>query len=110
MSSSEQSEQPSDQQSDQPPPVYSRTHIELKILGPSHELRNGICFSDLPVTTTIAELKLRIQQELPSHPSPERQRLIYLGRVLQPDSETLIHFLSQNIVRHVIWVGADDKC
>ena len=98
MSSSDQP--PQQQSSEQALPVYPRTCIELKILGPSHELRNGIVFSDLPISITIADLKLKIQQELPSHPSPERQRLIYLGRVLQPDSETLVHFLGQNIVRH----------
>jgi hypothetical protein len=104
MSSSDQQPQ-QQQQSEQTPPVYPRTLIELKILGPAHELRNGIVFSDLPVSITIADLKLKIQQELPSHPPPERQRLIYLGRVLQPDSETLVHFLSENIVRHIIWIS-----
>src|SRR5947207_234137 len=102
MSASDQ--QPQQQQSEQSPSISPRTRIELKILGPSHELRNGIVFSDLPVNITVADLKIKIQQELPSHPAPERQRLIYLGRVLQPDSETLVHFLSQNIVRRFIWI------
>jgi len=90
----------------------SRQLIDIKILGPSEELRTGIQLSGIPKTTTIAELKEKIQTELPSHPSPTKQRLIYLGRVLQPDNETLLHFFGENIVRiliHISVIGVDTK-
>lgn len=81
-----------------PAPDNPRRLIDIKILGPSEELRNGIQFTGIPKTITIAELKERIQNELPSHPAPTKQRLIYLGRVLQPETETLLHFLGESSV------------
>ena len=91
---------------------HPRQLIDIKIVGPSEELRNGIQFSGVPKTTTIGELKDKIQNELPSRPSPTKQRLIYLGRVLQPDTETLLHFFGENIVRillHMSVYGKDTK-
>jgi hypothetical protein len=48
---------------------------------------------------TIGELKERIAAQLPSHPAPQRQRLIYLGRNLQPDTENLAHYFGDSVVR-----------
>lgn len=98
----------SEQQDTQPTTQF----IDIKILGPSEELRNGIQFNGIPKTFTIAELKERIQNELPSRPAPAKQRLIYLGRVLQPDDQTLAHFFGENVVRiliHLSLRGVDTR-
>ncbi|RMD41063.1 hypothetical protein DV735_g4064, partial [Chaetothyriales sp. CBS 134920] len=43
----------------------------------------------VPVSTTIAALKARLQQELLEHPLPHEQRLIYQGRPLLNNNATL---------------------
>lgn len=73
--------------------------VDIRITGPSEELRNGILFPGIPKSITIGQLKERISAELPSHPPAHRQRLIYLGRALQPDTEKLSHYFGENIVR-----------
>ncbi|KAH5717847.1 hypothetical protein HBI18_170610 [Parastagonospora nodorum] len=63
--------------------------LNLKILSPSTEVEGGVSFTDLPTTTTIKELRRRIQDAVPSKPAPERMRLIYRGRVVANDADTL---------------------
>ncbi|KEF53167.1 uncharacterized protein A1O9_10615 [Exophiala aquamarina CBS 119918] len=48
------------------------------------------------LSTTIASLRNRIQSELPEHPPPHLQRLIYQGRRLQHDEATLGEILKLN--------------
>lgn len=64
-------------------------NINLKILSPSAEVEGGITFTDLPSSTTIKELRSRIQDAVASKPAPERMRLIYRGRVVANDADTL---------------------
>ncbi|KIW90117.1 uncharacterized protein Z519_09548 [Cladophialophora bantiana CBS 173.52] len=71
----------SPQPPDQPPPDQDHVHLRITYLvtgnpRPPHYLRN------LHLNTTIAALKERIQSELPEHPTPPEQRLIYQGRPL----------------------------
>jgi len=40
-------------------------------------------------SSRIGDLRQQIQQLLPSHPSPDRQRLLYLGRALVDNEQTL---------------------
>jgi hypothetical protein len=63
--------------------------INLKVLSPSTEVEGGVTFADLPTTTTIKELRSRIQDAVPSRPATERMRLIYRGRVVANDADTL---------------------
>tara|TARA_R110002003_G_scaffold107_9_gene9027 strand:- start:4449 stop:4718 length:270 start_codon:yes stop_codon:yes gene_type:complete len=63
--------------------------INLKVLSPSTEVEGGVAFADLPTTTTIKELRSRIQDAVPSRPATERMRLIYRGRVVANDADTL---------------------
>jgi hypothetical protein len=65
------------------------TTVNLKVLSPSAEVEGGITFPDLPATTTIQELRSRIQDAVPSKPATERMRLIYRGRVVANDADTL---------------------
>lgn len=105
MSSSEQPATP-------PAGQESRQLIDIKIIGPHEEVRTGIEFKEVPKTSTVGELKERIEATLSSHPPPNKQRLIFLGRVLQPDTETLLHFFGENLVSpallHFRYIGRDN--
>ena len=63
--------------------------INLKILSPSTEVEGGVNLADVPASTTVKELRSRIQDAAPSKPAPERMRLIYRGRVVANDADTL---------------------
>ncbi|MCJ1353357.1 MAG: hypothetical protein MMC33_003343 [Icmadophila ericetorum] len=63
--------------------------ITLYVLSPSTEVPNRLTFPDTPVSTTIGELKQKIQEIVATKPAPERQRLIYRARPLVQDSATL---------------------
>jgi hypothetical protein len=63
--------------------------INLKILSPSTEVEGGVHLADIPASTTVKELRSRIQDAAPSRPAPERMRLIYRGRVVANDADTL---------------------
>lgn len=65
--------------------------LNLRILSPSSEVEGGITFSSLSTATTVAQLRERIQDAIPSRPAPERMRLIYRGRVVANDGDTLEH-------------------
>ncbi|KAL1637954.1 hypothetical protein SLS56_000511 [Neofusicoccum ribis] len=60
--------------------------VDVRVLSPSPEADGGINFAALPASTTIAELKAKIKDALPSHPAPDRMRIIYLGRVVMNDT------------------------
>ncbi|KAL1598649.1 hypothetical protein SLS60_007789 [Paraconiothyrium brasiliense] len=72
--------------------------VNLKILSPSAEVEGGIHLVDLPANTTIRELRQRIQDVAPSRPAIDRMRLIYRGRVVANDNDTLANvFGAENI-------------
>ncbi|KAL6237794.1 hypothetical protein BDW75DRAFT_203145 [Aspergillus navahoensis] len=61
----------------------------LHVLCPSLPPPNRFTFTNLPLSSTIADLKVRISQTVPSRPTPNNQRLLYLGKLLSDDSVTL---------------------
>ncbi|OAL71832.1 hypothetical protein A7D00_3863 [Trichophyton violaceum] len=63
--------------------------IVLHILSPSFDSQRRLTFNNLPLSTTILEVKSKIMEELPSRPLPENQRLIYRGRCLSDNSQNL---------------------
>jgi hypothetical protein len=76
------------------PPPDSSDHVNLRVIylltgnpRPPHPLGR------VSLNTTVASLKDRIQSELPEHPSPQLQRLIYQGRPLLRNEATLRHVL-----------------
>ena len=74
--------------------------IDLKLLSPSSDVpASGLFFENLPTTTTLGDLRAKITAALPSHPPPARQRLIYFGRVLQRDDDTLAGVFGENNVK-----------
>ncbi|OJJ45696.1 hypothetical protein ASPZODRAFT_143583 [Penicilliopsis zonata CBS 506.65] len=68
--------------------------IALHILCPSLPPPNRFTFKDLHLSTTVAELKARISETLPSQPPAENQRLIYRGKSLSNNVITLQEILS----------------
>ena len=76
--------------------------VNLRILSPSTELQGGLSFPDLPATTTIQELRTRIQDTAPSKPAPDRMRLIYRGRVIANEADTLATVFGAENVRHCV--------
>ncbi|KAK2850692.1 hypothetical protein FQN49_005416, partial [Arthroderma sp. PD_2] len=63
--------------------------IVLHVVSPSFDAQRRITFNDLPLSTTISEVKAKITKELPSRPPPENQRLIYRGKPLSDNNEVL---------------------
>ena len=83
-------------------PLGSRSAAQtilLHVLSPSTEVPNKLIFSDVPTSTTVAELKTRICNTVPSRPALERQRLIYRGKALVKEGATLAEIFSQETVR-----------
>jgi hypothetical protein len=81
--------------------------INLKVLSPSTEVEGGVSFPDLPATTTVQELRSRIQDAVPSKPATERMRLIYRGRVVANDADTLGHVFGADNVRAGLLTATD---
>ena len=72
----------------QPPPEKDHANLRVTYLitgnpRPPHSLGN------VHLNTTVAALKAKIQSELPEHPSPSEQRLIYQGRPLLRNDASL---------------------
>lgn len=49
---------------------------------------------ELPVSLTIADLRARLTQAMPSHPAPATQRLFFLGRRLMNDNMTIAEVIN----------------
>jgi hypothetical protein len=73
--------------------------IILHILSPSLQAPNRITLNQLPLTTKIGELKDHIYRTVASQPRPETQRLIYRGKPLLNDGETLQNIVEPSEVR-----------
>ncbi len=86
---------PSSTESSSPKP---RT-IFLHVLSPSSEVPKKLTFPSIPVATTIGELKSRIQDAIATRPAPGKQRLIYRGKALVRDTDTMIEVFGQDAVR-----------
>lgn len=64
-------------------------NIALHMLCPSLPPPSRFTLSDLPRSTTVAGLKIRISESVQSQPSPESQRLIYRGKPIVNSHESL---------------------
>ncbi|EXJ62267.1 hypothetical protein A1O7_02700 [Cladophialophora yegresii CBS 114405] len=71
-------------------PPLEKDHVNLRVTylvtgdpRPPHSLGN------VHLNTTIADLRAKIRSELPEHPAPTEQRLIYQGRPLLRNEATL---------------------
>ncbi|KAE9970287.1 hypothetical protein EG327_010319 [Venturia inaequalis] len=82
-------------------PPDGRTTIDVKILSPSPEVgTGGLQLKNIAVNTTIGALKAAIAESIPSHPGPERQRLIYLGRALARDDDQLLTVFGRETIQN----------
>jgi hypothetical protein len=73
--------------------------LNLRILSPSPDLDGGINLTQLPTTTTVADLRRRIQDAVPSRPAPDSMRLIYRGKVVADDASTLADVFGADNIR-----------
>ncbi|KAL3481979.1 hypothetical protein BJX99DRAFT_217913 [Aspergillus californicus] len=63
--------------------------IVLHVLCPSLPTPRRITFNDIPLSATIAYLKSRLSESIPSRPSSDQQRLLYMGKPVSDDQVTL---------------------
>lgn len=73
--------------------------VNLKILSPSPEVEGGVQLPDLAASTTVRELRQRIHDAAPSRPATDRMRLIYRGRVVANDNDTLLVVFGADNIR-----------
>ncbi|KFA64717.1 hypothetical protein S40285_05268 [Stachybotrys chlorohalonatus IBT 40285] len=74
--------------------------VNIQIVSPSVGVTRPLLFSALPISTTVKELKERIRQTLPLRPADENQRLIYHGRAIIRETETLEDVLGPAAVKN----------
>ncbi|KAF1993732.1 hypothetical protein P154DRAFT_502955 [Amniculicola lignicola CBS 123094] len=72
--------------------------IDLKILSPSTEVDGDINLPDLPTATTVTELRQLLQNAIATKPTTERMRLIYRGRVVASDDDSLRDVFGQDAI------------
>lgn len=81
--------------------------IDLKVLSPSTEVDADMFFVKLPASTTVAELKLKIKDQIATKPAVERMRLIYRGRVMAKESDTMTDVFGRDevntVLLYVVW-------
>ncbi|KAL9615148.1 MAG: hypothetical protein Q9167_000354 [Letrouitia subvulpina] len=82
------------------PPEPSTQKILLHVLSPSTEVPNKLTFPDVPTSTTVRELKSKIQDAVPSKPDPARQRLIYRGKPLTKEHLSLKDVFTQEVINN----------
>ena len=79
-----------DTDADKPPSGTMEDTFTLQVLSQSVGVNGPLTLPDLPVTTTVAELKSKIRDKLlPASADEARQRLIYRGRLLIRSDETM---------------------
>ena len=83
------------------PPPDPPTSITLRVKVPPGHVPGGAdefsLGTDIPVAFKIGQIRERIQGAIPSSPTPERQRLLYGGRALVDNGQTVADAL--NIAR-----------
>ena len=78
--------------------------IDLKVLSPSTEVAGDINLPQIPASTTVKELRLKLQDAIPSRPVTDRMRLIYRGKVVANEMDTLSDVFGADNVRERIHV------
>lgn len=71
-----------------------RLSFALHVISAGSE--SPLSFSSLPATTTVSELKAKIRDALPSR--PDHQRLIYRGRLISRETDTMLDVFGQEAV------------
>lgn len=76
--------------------------IVLHVLCPSLPPPGRFTFHDLTLSTSVASLKSRISESVPSRPPTTIQRLIYCGKPITNDAQTLKTVLEPVEVSHLM--------
>lgn len=71
--------------------------INVSVKTPNVELSTSL--QNVPLSTTIRELKQMIRENAPTQPAENRQRLIFHGRPLLRDEQALVDALGENMIR-----------
>lgn len=79
-------------------PPAGELHVNISIVSPSLGVNAPLSFSDLPVSTTVGQLKQKIRDALDSKPSNDRQRLIHQGKLLAKEHETFLEVFGEQRV------------
>lgn len=82
------------------PPEEAPLLVNIQIISPSIGVNGPLSFPGLPATTTtVADLKQRVRDALPTlKPVNEHQRMIFNGRLLARENETLQDFFGEQKV------------
>ena len=72
--------------------------INVKVLSQLPEPDGLIHFENLPVTTTVGELKVKVRDHAASKPAVEDQRFIYRGRLMARENDTLMDVFGRDAV------------
>ncbi|KAI0434729.1 hypothetical protein F5Y09DRAFT_337396 [Xylaria sp. FL1042] len=85
--------------SDQAKAVASEpSQFTLQVLSPSVNVPQPLVL-ELPVATTVQQLKERIRSSISTKPPDDAQRLIHRGRLLIRDSETMLELFGEELLR-----------
>ncbi|KAF2162138.1 hypothetical protein M409DRAFT_58577 [Zasmidium cellare ATCC 36951] len=80
------------------PPPEPPTSITLRVKVPPGHVPGGAdeftLGSDIAVASKVGQIRERIQEAIPSSPTPERQRLLYGGRALVDNDQTVADALN----------------
>lgn len=101
------------------PPSDPPTEVTVRVKVPPGHIAGSsadeFTLGTVSTSSHVGDLRQQIQQLLPSHPSPDRQRLLYAGRALVDNEQTLASALntrrdtSQNeYVLHLLVKGEQD--
>ncbi|KAI8625192.1 hypothetical protein F5Y19DRAFT_489865 [Xylariaceae sp. FL1651] len=71
----------------------------LQILSPSLGVPQPLLLENLPVSTTVRQLKERIRSTISTKPRHDAQRLIHRGRLLARDPETMLELFGEEALR-----------
>jgi hypothetical protein len=75
--------------------------VSLRVLSPSFESNEKISLDNLPLSTTVHDVKTHLTPLVPSRPAPEQQRLIYRGKPLLNPNATLEGCLEPPFVSNI---------
>ncbi|KAI2609264.1 hypothetical protein GGR54DRAFT_382576 [Hypoxylon sp. NC1633] len=73
--------------------------FSLQIISPSIGIPQPLALQDVPIDTTVKQLKERIRDAVSLKPSDQAQRLIHRGRLLARDNETMTEVFGQEALR-----------
>ncbi len=83
----------------------------LQVLSHSVGVNGVLSFPGLPFTTTVAQLKTKIKDQVAQPNAGERhQRLIHRGRILLKGEETMIDLFGEQTVSHLYTASFTSQC